>query len=62
MSNNPDGGGARIEISSGKERGNSCAWVRLCKGEKKTPTCHGQNKEIIRDDETERGQGRVHFF
>lgn len=27
-----------------------------------TPTCHGQNKEIIRDDETERGQSRVHFF
>lgn len=31
------------------------------KGEK-TLTCYGQNKEIIRDDETERGQGRVHFF
>lgn len=31
------------------------------KGEE-TQTCHGQNKEIIRDDESERGQGRVHFF
>lgn len=31
------------------------------KGEE-TQTCRGQNKEIIRDDESERGQGRVHFF
>ena len=31
------------------------------KGEE-TLMCHGQNKEIIRDDETVRGQGRVHFF
>lgn len=32
------------------------------KGEKETEMCHGQNKEIIRDDETVRGQRRVHFF
>lgn len=31
------------------------------KGEE-TQMCHGQNKEIIRDDETERRRGRVHFF
>lgn len=27
-----------------------------------TPTCHCQNKGIIRDDETEGRRGRVHFF
>lgn len=31
------------------------------KGEE-TQMCHGQNKAIIRDDESECGQGRVHFF
>ncbi len=61
MSNNPDGGGAWIEISSRLNGEISLRGLGYVKGEE-TPTCRGQNKEIIRDDETERGQGRVHFF
>lgn len=62
MTNNPDsGGGGWIEISCRKNGKISMCGLGCVKGEE-TPTCLGQNKEIIRDDETERGQGRVHFF
>lgn len=60
MSNNPDSGGLTWNIKHEEWR-NILRGLDYVKGEE-TPTCHCQNKEIIRDDETERRQGRVHFF
>lgn len=61
MSNNPDGGVLELKYQAGGMEEYLRVGLGYVKGEE-TPTCHGQNKEIIRDDETERGQGRVHFF
>lgn len=64
VSINPDSwrGGFNWKVKPRKSR-NFYAWVRLqaVKGDD-TLMYDSQNKKIIRDDETVRGQSRVHFF
>lgn len=64
ISNNPEsvgkgGGGLNWNIKQ-KEWWNlhGLGYVKR----EETLKCHGQNKKIIRDDETDCGQSTVHFF
>lgn len=62
MGNNPVCGVPELKYQAGLLEDYSSIDLVYVKGEKETPACRGQNKEIIKDDETEHGCGRVHFF